>query len=285
MLAEENSLVPTSLEPRFWNRLHHVSLRGNTSDISAVITHCTSAVTLQLSPTPYPPLHREPQATHYLPELKGLSFHCHADGLRVLREINCPNLEVLQLGLHRHDGDWCDYSDVFDEGDEYVDLWEHLLDFLDNPDHKLRVLQIEDKEGYMSPHRLYEFFVETDRVTKDLYGLEVTLEATDEILKAIELIRVGLNAAESLVAGHLLERHERTIYDEEYVHIGWVWETEFEPYVDERRYLPELKFRMEGFEEFSRIKAAWFDEDFDMDGDDEYDEEEDEDDMDTDEVV
>jgi hypothetical protein len=82
-----------------WHRFKQVSLHCTTSQAAPIIAQCTSAVTMDCYLLASFPLQKEPQTKYSLHKLKVLRFSCQKDGFRLLRELDCPNLEVLGIGV------------------------------------------------------------------------------------------------------------------------------------------------------------------------------------------
>ncbi|KAJ3574726.1 hypothetical protein NP233_g1581 [Leucocoprinus birnbaumii] len=237
-----------------WHRLEHISLSGNIKHVAYVVAQCTSAITLNLFSQPDALIQTQPEMTYFLPVLKGLDFQCYRDGLRLLREIQCPNLEILRLRLVGHDPEDEEDEEVFwDNPDDYDELWEHLFSFLDDNSHKLRILQIEESDKYIPPDILSKILLRSSRMMKDLYGLHITVEAANEsIYQTIRGFQTDLTLlVDGSLPGPLLERFQVTEHGDRYFHVGWVRE-ELKGFERECGYVREMSYLMEKFHELCK---------------------------------
>jgi hypothetical protein len=214
-----------------WPRLKYVSLDGNTSQVAPIICRCTSAITLDLYLMAAFPVQRQPQTTYSLHELKVLSLQCMSDGFRLLSEMNCPNLEVLHIVVLSQDNGLIHEEHL----GEYPDLWDHLHSFLDNSNHKLRILCIDDCEGTIPLEMVQDFFLRPNRIINQLYGMTMSLDCYDGFLPVsdtLAYIEINARLAKSSLPTPLLRRRDSEYYNTKYLHVGWIRE-ELAPYVEE----------------------------------------------------
>jgi hypothetical protein len=80
-----------------WHRFKQVYLHCKTLQAAPIIAQCTSAATMHCDLWGIRLLPKGPQTNYSLHKLKVLRFTCQKDGLRLLPELDCPNLEVLGI--------------------------------------------------------------------------------------------------------------------------------------------------------------------------------------------
>ncbi|KAJ3574727.1 hypothetical protein NP233_g1582 [Leucocoprinus birnbaumii] len=237
-----------------WHQLHHVSLHGNSKHVSPVVAWCTSAVSLNLLADICFPLQKQPQMSCVLPALRGLNLQCYLDGLRLLREIECPNLEILRISIMTQE----DFHGMLDneEDDDDEIYWDHILSFLFDSNHRLRILQIEEKEEMIQLDFLEKIFSGPSRLTKELYALELVLDYSDgSAHDTIRTLQQAWDSEEDKLPGALLDRYELTAFGDEFLHVGWVRE-ECEPFLKRSVFARDVGASMEPFERLSNLERA-----------------------------
>ncbi|KAF9452983.1 hypothetical protein P691DRAFT_771900 [Macrolepiota fuliginosa MF-IS2] len=241
----DDSYVPSGEILFPWNRLTHISITESTYNAAPIVPHCTSAVTLNLHMELVFPLHRQPEVPIPLYALKGLELLCHRDGFRLLRELECPNLEVLILKINEEDRGWSYPEDLDDCAD---DLWERFFAFFKDSIPNLRVLQIEDVDGLFTPELLTRLVAKTLRLEK-LWAWEMTIgNEGGWVVSTVEDIRGELGTSGDILLDRILDREEMTMYGGSLAHVGYVWEIEWKEFLKERDYMKELHLDMNKFQ-------------------------------------